>query len=616
MSVDARKTWLWLIPLLLVTFWIGVHYVNVRSIWEDESYSLRDAGIGVRSLTDIWTGVATRNPWHPPGFFIVLNTWGQVVGATVAPLRLLSLLFGLLTVAFTYRLGYDTVSERVGLYGAVLLGTTVMFAYYNDQIRVYTLLALLTTLTLWLYLRIVRMKSEPRRLDWFCLLLVVAGVLYSHYFGGIILGIIGLYHLIFVPKNRRWWAVIGIFALGGALFLPWVGVLIEALRRFVRPQAYNERAFNDGELITTIATIFSNGTVALLIVAIIPALLSRPRGGWRLWFFAGTVLIILLVINALFPVISMSRLRYLLMLWPLFALIVAMGIVWLGQRSRVGQVASLALLLLWAGVGIANVSNLDLTSGLGGGASLFPFQRLIQVQKPQSLVNDLTVSYLPQNTPFTLVVSEYYASQFPTDTVIVTSSTHGKPDIDEKKLAKHDRLWVAYVPNLPIDEQASFHKLQSVLSTYTQCRKPVDTPELSITLYAQISVCCDTNDPPVARFGNDLIQLTSTEVLPRQGDRQPLAIGWRLSTNVPPDVYSVTLQVFDQAGNKVGQKDYGLKVQPYLCPRADIDVSGLKPGSYEVHAGVYDWKTQVRLPAIDATGQQRDLIPVGTFQVS
>ena len=116
-----------LVPLLLLVFWLGARALNAQAIWYDEYWSLYDAGgayNGPRSPVDVLNGLAERNPWQAPGFFLLLNRWGEVVGWSVLAARSLALFIGMLAVACAYRLGRDLFSPRVGLGTAVALGTS------------------------------------------------------------------------------------------------------------------------------------------------------------------------------------------------------------------------------------------------------------------------------------------------------------------------------------------------------------------------------------------------------------------------------------------------------------------------------------------------------------
>src|SRR5262245_40462494 len=102
----GRRKWLLVIPLLLLTSWLGARGLNADAIWYDEYWSLYYAGgahYGPITLGETWTRVAqTDIELNPPGYYLLLNGWGALVGWTEYAGRALSLLVGVLAVAFTY----------------------------------------------------------------------------------------------------------------------------------------------------------------------------------------------------------------------------------------------------------------------------------------------------------------------------------------------------------------------------------------------------------------------------------------------------------------------------------------------------------------------------------
>src|SRR5215216_3120094 len=119
-----RRLWWWLIPLMLLVFWLGARGLNADPIWSDEYYSIYSAGLGpFGPLTPagIWERIAGYDPWHTPGFFTLLNLWGRLVGGNPPALRALAMLLALLALAWTYRLGRDVMTPRAGLYAALVM---------------------------------------------------------------------------------------------------------------------------------------------------------------------------------------------------------------------------------------------------------------------------------------------------------------------------------------------------------------------------------------------------------------------------------------------------------------------------------------------------------------
>ena len=84
-----------------------------------------------------------------------------------------------------------------------------------------------TAIVLWAYWRVALQSAHTRA--WRAgpaLLLGATGLLYSHYFGALLLPALALFHLFFVRKERRWWQPVILLGLATLLALPQVPDLL------------------------------------------------------------------------------------------------------------------------------------------------------------------------------------------------------------------------------------------------------------------------------------------------------------------------------------------------------------------------------------------------------
>jgi hypothetical protein len=596
-------------------------------LWGDERLSIFDAGGGPydpRTLTQIWDGVTARNPWHAPGYFMLLSGWGRLVGWQPPALRAMSLLFGVLGVACTYRLGRDVASPRVGLAAAAVVGTSAFFVYYLHELRMYTLFVLLTAFTIWVYWRIVTGKRQPSVLLWAGLLVGAVGMLYTHYFAALPLFAIGLYHVLFVKKDRRWWQVVGVMALAGLLFLPWFSSLLAGLGRAASEEAGYVRnsAATTGETLVRLAYLFSNGSLILLAVAGVFALTARGRGVWQTWFFALSVLALVLGVNAVVHVMTLTRTRYLLGLWPLLGMIVALGIIRFGRR-----LAPLAL-GAWMVIGVGTSLNPGFINVLivDGRGYMFPWHIAQTAIAPNTQPGDAVVLNLPDGmdsrvTSRNQTIAEYYLSNLSVRTVInYPLPTNEEQDaVYERTLnfAKQSlRVWVGYeVDKRP---QALPRYFSALSADYVSCDTPVVEATFRFDLYARSPICCKPvhDASPLMRFG-DGIELMGIAPLPEKAmDTLPVLTGWTTTDSIPPYVYSIALHVLDADGQLVAQSDFGVPPLKFFCQETPIDISGLSPGNYQLEALVYEWESGERLSGeAVTTGARGESLPLGTFEV-
>jgi hypothetical protein len=492
-SIDG-KALVWLVPLLLLTMWLGARGLNADIIWRDEYHTLEDAGsdyLGPFSPLGVWQQVAQRNPWHAPGYFILVNLWQRGVGADPAAIRALSLLLGVLTVALTYRLGRQTVGWRVGVYAAILVGTSAFFVHFLHEMRVYTLMAFLSVVTASLYWQIIGARREPPLWMWLLFVAAAAGLFYSHYFAAIPLAILGLYHLVFVPKTRRWWWMLVAMVVSGLLFVPWLTVLLQAMKLVAARENLNSPALSFEEVLAVLVFQFSNGVIPLALLVGVAALVYR-RGAWRFvtMLAVGSVLL-LLVTNAIVEVMHEGRQRYLLGVWPLLAVAFALGIAALQRYRPTG----LVILVVWAAFGIGHSLNKDLVADLDGANYVFPFHWVAQAAEVLAKPGDVFVNYVPDDglrVDLYETIANYYFSRKGMEYLLVWTP---EPYLQAERqtevfdlLASRERFWLATMPEREPKGLEDF-KL-ALESLFILCERVRDDDLLNLVLFARALESC------------------------------------------------------------------------------------------------------------------------------
>jgi hypothetical protein len=661
--------WWWVVPALLLACWLGARALNADAIWNDEFFSLHDAGAppyGPLSPGEIWERVATRNPWHTPGYFIALSGWASLVGWTPPMLRAFSLLVGLLGIAWTYRLGRDLVSPQVGVYAAAILSVSAFFIHYMHELRMYTLFVLLTAFTVWAYWRIVR--GRPRPLHWVGLFLGALGMLYTHYFAALPLAAVGLWHvwLVVAPHMKResvraagglsprlsqkpvsplkglenpvggyasnpeafqltrkeWLGVPVVLALAFVCFLPWVGWLLKGLQMAVDSTDVHARALSGGEALVQLVTLFGNGSAAVMLIALLLAALAlRVPSGRRVWFFAAAAVGAVLLTNAVLEIMHEGRVRYLISTWPLLAVLVGVGFArW--EHIRGLRVPTL-LLALWMAYGVVQSINPLFSAGMDG-SDTFPMHEVAQSLRPLAAPDDVLVSYLPDGAPFWVYernedITQFYFNGVPLHyTTARTMQEPAEQPAEQQEtldaVGDSPRLWLAYEPARPASTMPNL--LSALGESYLQCSVPIDRPNLRIELYARTAICCgqDANRPPLITYDGGDIELTAIDLL-SPGDSLRVTAAWSVADAVPADTYSVALHVLDSTGSLVAQADAGLPTLAFACSSAHIDTRALPPDTYLVQTIVYRWQDGTRLAGTLVTGEQGDSLPIGTFEI-
>jgi mannosyltransferase len=347
-----RTLW-WMLPLLLWIGGFGLIGAGEDALWFDEFWSLFNAG-GVAyegppletplGPLDIWRQVAEIDPIHPPGYAFAIAIWARFVGWSVFATRALSVLLGMLSVAVIFRLGTDLYSRQVGLMGAFLLATAAFYLHYTHELRMYTMLALLVGGALWGYWRLTAQRGGIFAGGVF--FVCTAGLVYTQYLSLFVIVGIGVYHLLLVRKDRRWWVITGLALLAGGTYIPWVPVVWELLVSVSggpdRAGVFTTRTIlHWGTAILTNSLLVSppRWLLSFVPVAVVLLLLATTRRDQATVFLGVNVLVTGLLMIAINAGTGMFiHIRYLVVMFPALLLIYAAGAVRL-PRWVVGLVA-------------------------------------------------------------------------------------------------------------------------------------------------------------------------------------------------------------------------------------------------------------------------------------
>ena len=177
------------------------------------------------SPIDVIESLAEFSANHTPGYFLLLNLWGRLVGHDVVLGRTLSILMALLSLAMIYRLARDHVAPAASLFALVIVSCNAFYNYYYIHTRMYPLLVFVSALVLWLYLRMVYRRGINSPTDYFALGASAYALANTHIFSALFFAMLGTFHLLMLPKNRLWVKVTLTLMLACLMFSPWLAVI-------------------------------------------------------------------------------------------------------------------------------------------------------------------------------------------------------------------------------------------------------------------------------------------------------------------------------------------------------------------------------------------------------
>ncbi len=584
-------------------------------MWYDEIYSYIYAGgeqYGPISAPEVVTRVAEQlqHEKNPPGYYLLLHFWLTVAGSSALAGRAFSLLFGMLSVAMTYRLGRDfaasigvQAADLVGLGAAVAVGASAYYVYYLHELRVYTLIVVCTAFEVWAYVRLIQAGKHRSWLLRISFVLVTSASFYLHYQLIFVPIVIGLYHLLFVHKNRQWVRVTSLLVAAGVMYLPWVWVVYHFSEfRKVNPVV----GMSLVKIIPALFVTFSNNSVALLILLVA---LAVYKTAWRLRliiFVAVAGISLVLIVNRFYPFIN--QIRYIIFLWPVLAVLVGLGV---ERLSRLG-VTPIVILVIWIAAGLWTIANNDFSSYLYG---IIPSWREFRATLQQQAQAGDVLAYHAGNYDWIRSLElDHYMYGLPIQHQM-TEYIPGKPENDDyfnhaKAFVDQSRnIWLAVShvdpPNFRLGE------FQRALSSeqFVECYTALDDPSVTLKLYTRLQ---NAADMPLS-FGDGIHMQLVEGLNASPSGELTVVLGSSKADSVPDYTYSVALHVVDASGNLVAQADYGLPDTPNACHKTTLNVP---EGAYSLRLAVYNWQTGERLTGVDtATGEQADRLQVGTFAV-
>ena len=601
----ANHTWLWaMLPLLLAAA-LAIPLLDVDAFNGDEPVSLVAAGIlssGPRSLADVWYFLAENDPRNTPGWPILLSVWVPFVGWSEFAIRALSLFFGVLTLAWVYRAGRGLFAPEAGLFAALLLGSSVFLLAYMANARAYTLVALCATICLWSYWRVALHLRPPGRGAQAGLLLGSAGLLWSHYFGALLLPALGLFHLLFVPKNSRWWRPVLLVSLAGMTAIVQLPIFSEGLDIVVSEDLLG-RILPATEIVSHLLSYMTNGLVdpappfgelllptlpiALVIVAFQNLRRGKGRSAFRLLVFTFAALLsLIIVINEMLSVIVDNRIRYLMPLWPVMALLVGAGL-WRLTRSFRRLAAVLLALWLISGTWLTVATDYRYEPGFFFRSDIHRVYRVLIKQVPETelLMIDKAALWTDRKRR---LYSNLLDQNF--NAIVVD---------DESLIDNIWRTWVAY-PSfwlLYLSQDGAFINDLAASLGLIHCELVLDEWGFSLVRLARSGARC-ASDARHIEFENNIRLIWSGISL--SDEQLHFEAGLRSADDYLLASYSLAVHIIDsRSGARVAQGDVGVGPGAIVRRRSEVDVSGLPKGDYEVRVALYDWQTGVRLIARD-----------------
>src|SRR5256714_2093447 len=177
-DVPRRSTWAALALVTGAALALRLPYLGNQSLWYDETFTRTIAA--APSLTRLWHEVkATEGT--PPLYYLLTWGWGKLFGIhSDAALRATSGLAGAACAPAAFLALRRLAGGRAALAAAALAAASPMLVWYSLDARAYSLLVLLSLVSIWSTSLVLERPTARRFAGW---MLAAAAVVWTHYFG-------------------------------------------------------------------------------------------------------------------------------------------------------------------------------------------------------------------------------------------------------------------------------------------------------------------------------------------------------------------------------------------------------------------------------------------------
>lgn len=199
------------LPLILILTLGAVLRVTAlnQSLWLDEA--IEWWAVVTFDLKKLLTGYMLGD-FNPPGHHLLMWFWVRVFGESEIALRIPSVLFGVGTIWFTYKIAQTVFSatkdkERL-LAAPLLVAVNGLLVYYAQEARMYAMATFFVTAAMYFFLR---HHTSKRTSFYLFYLFALSLALYSHYLTWLLLpffAIWGFRYLVPLFLTIPWWSML------------------------------------------------------------------------------------------------------------------------------------------------------------------------------------------------------------------------------------------------------------------------------------------------------------------------------------------------------------------------------------------------------------------------
>jgi len=206
-----------ILSILIFSFFLRIISIN-QSFWLDEATSA--SVVKDFKLLDIITKFAPGD-FHPPFYYLSLKMWSSIFpffGNEIS-LRMFSVLLGVLSVYFLYKIGKLMIDEKFGLVVSLLLAISPLHLYYSQEARMYVMETFFVILCFYYYLTNI---NKEKIVNWVLLSLSLVLLGFTDYLPLCIIPVFFIHS--FLTKRKKEWYLSLLFSMAPLIisFVIWL----------------------------------------------------------------------------------------------------------------------------------------------------------------------------------------------------------------------------------------------------------------------------------------------------------------------------------------------------------------------------------------------------------
>lgn len=154
---NNRLSSMLLLLIILIGAFLRLYKIGSNSLWFDEAISVWFANESPGNIIIKQTSADV----HPPFYYIVLSLWINVFGNGEFDVRLLSAIFGILSIPLLYLIVKNLFGNQPALISALILAMSPFHIYYSQEARMYSILTFCVLLSIFFMVKMLCIGEEP-----------------------------------------------------------------------------------------------------------------------------------------------------------------------------------------------------------------------------------------------------------------------------------------------------------------------------------------------------------------------------------------------------------------------------------------------------------------------